>query len=94
MAGTFDRIDGFLGRLFFRSIGIVCAIVALVALYAIWWHFNHWNPEYSLIVVIMFGLVVIAAASVIPYCFSRKPRFIEALDALESEIPDQLRRER
>jgi hypothetical protein len=83
MAGRFDRIDGFLGRLFFRAIGILCAIVALIAVYAIWWHFTHWNAEYSLYVVAMFSLVAIAGFGVVPYCFSRKRTFGEALDSME-----------
>jgi hypothetical protein len=86
-----ERLDGFLGRLFFRALGLLCAIVALICTYAIFWHFTHWNAEYSLFVVIMFGLVVIAAAMILPYCFSRRRRFVEALDALESEVPDQPR---
>lgn len=83
MAGRFDRIDGFLGRLFFRAVGTLCAIVALIAAYAVFWHFTHWNEEYSLIVVAMFSLVTIAGLSVVPYCFSRNRTFGEALDSME-----------
>lgn len=92
MAGRFDRIDGVLGRLFFRAIGILCAVVALIAVYAIGWHVTHWNAEYSLIVVTMFGLVAIAGAAVVPYCFSRKRSLGEALDAMEGGAGDQHRR--
>jgi uncharacterized membrane protein len=91
MAGRFERIDGFLGRLFFRAIGILCAAVAAVAVYAILWHFAHWNVDYSLIVVVMFGLVALAGASVVPYCFSRKRGLGEALDAMEGGAGDRQR---
>lgn len=83
MAGRFDRIDGFLGRLFFRALGTLCAIVAAISVYAVFWHFTHWNAEYSLYVTIMFSLVAIAGASVVRYCFSRHRTFGEALDAME-----------
>jgi hypothetical protein len=83
MAGRFDRIDGLLGRLFFRAIGLLCGLIALLSLYAVFWHLTHWNAEYSLYVSIMFGLVAIAGLSVIPYCFSRNRTFGEALDTME-----------
>ena len=83
MAGRFDRVDRFLGRLFFRAVGLLCTVVALIAIYAVWWHLTHWNAEYSLYVTIMFGLVAIAGLSVLPFCFSRKRTFGEALDTME-----------
>lgn len=92
MANRFERIDGFLGRLFFRVIGTVCAIVALIALYAVFWHFTHWNAEYSLIVVIMFGLVAVAGLAILPYCYSRKRSLGEALDAMEGGTYDSNKR--
>lgn len=91
MGQRFERLDGFLGRLFFRAVGLLCAIVALICAYTVWWHFNHWNPEYSLWPTIMFSLVAIAAISVVPYCFSRKRTFGEALDSMEGGAGDQHR---
>jgi hypothetical protein len=92
MARWIDRLDAFLGKLFFRAIGLVCAIVALICAYAVWWHLTHWHPEYSLWPAVMFSLAAIAGASVVPYCFSRKRSFGEALDAMEGGVGDQHRR--
>lgn len=92
MAGRFDRLDGFLGRLLFRFFGLLCAIVALVCAYAAWWHIKHWEPDISLVPTILFVLAVLAAASCVPFCFSRNRSFVEALDAMEGGIGDQHRR--
>jgi hypothetical protein len=83
MAGRLDRLNGWLGRLLFRAIGILCAIVALMCVYTVAWHLTHWSPQYSLWPTIMFSLLAIAAASCVPYCFSRNRTFDEALDAME-----------
>lgn len=92
MAGKFDRLDGFLGRLVFRTIGLVCAIVALVCGYAAWWHIDHWNPDFSLVPTILFGVAALAAGSCVPYSFSRSRSFGEALDAMEGGSGDLHRR--
>ena len=91
MRRRFDRIDGWLGRLFFRAVGLLCAIVSLICVYAVWWHLTHWHPEYSLWPTIMFTLVAIAGASVLPHCFARKRTFGEALDAVEGGTGDTRR---
>jgi membrane protein YdbS with pleckstrin-like domain len=91
MARWIDRLDRTLGRLFFRAVGMVCAIVAIICGYAVWWHFTHWNPAYSLWPVIMFSVVALAAVSVLPHCFSRRRTFGEALDAMEGGAGDQHR---
>ncbi len=91
MAGKLDRLDGFLGRLVFRAAGVACGIVALVCGYAAWWHIDHWSPG-SLVPTILFGVAALAAGSCVPYCFSRKRRFVEALDAMEGGTGDQPRR--
>jgi hypothetical protein len=91
MAGRFDRIDGFLGRLLFRCVGLVCVLIALGTAYAAWSHLAD-NRPYGWAPVILFGAAAIAAAGCVPYCFSRNRSFVEALDALESEVPDQPRR--
>jgi len=91
MARWVDRLDRTLGRLFFRAVGMVCAIVAMICGYAVWWHFTHWNPAYSLWPVIMFSVAALAAVSVLPHCFSCKRTFGEALDAMEGGAGDQHR---
>jgi uncharacterized membrane protein YfcA len=87
-----DRLDGFLGRLVFRAFGIGCGMIALVCGYAAWWHIDHWDPEASLVPAILFAIAAIAAASVVPYCFSRNRSFVDALDAMEGGAGDQHRR--
>jgi hypothetical protein len=92
MAKRLDRVDGFLGRLVFRAFGLLCALIALVCGYAAWWHAEHRVPDMSLVPTLLFGLAALAAASVIPYCFSRDRKFIEALDAMEGGGADLPRR--
>lgn len=91
MAQRMDRLDGFLGRLVFRAFGVLCGIVALVCGYAAWWHIERWDPGISLVPTILFSLAALAAASCVPYCFSRNRRFVEALDAMEGGVGDQHR---
>ena len=92
MARWMDRLDGFLGRLFFRAVGLICAVVSAICIYTVWWHLNHWNPEYSLWPTIMFSLVALAGASVVPHCLSRRRTFGEALDTMEGGAGDRHRR--
>ncbi len=80
-----------LGRLVYRATGWVCVFVALASSYAAYWHLQHWNSDSSLIPPVLFGLVAIASASAVPYCFSRKRTFGEALDAMEGGAGDQRR---
>jgi hypothetical protein len=86
-----ERLNGFLGRLLFRAAGLMCGVVALVCGYAAWWHIEHWDPKLSLVPTILFGIAALAAASCVPYCFSRKRTFVEALDAMEGGVGDQHR---
>lgn len=92
MAKWVDRLDGFLGRLVYRAVGVFCALVALVSGYTAWWHFDHWDSDISRVPAILFSLVALAAASAIPFCFSRNRSFAEALDAMEGGVGDQHRR--
>jgi hypothetical protein len=91
MARWHERLDGFLGRLLFRAVGLLCAIVAAVCAYAAWWHIGHWNATESLVPTILFSVAALASASIIPYCFSRNRSFVEALDAMEGGAGDQPR---
>ena len=87
MARFVDRVDGFLGRLVFRTVGVVCAVVALIGVYAVWSHLSDWQ-DYSLVPTILFAALAIAAGSCAPYCFSRRRNFAEALDAMEGGVGD------
>jgi hypothetical protein len=91
MSDRLQRIDGFLGRLVFRGVGLGCAIVALVCAYAAWWHLEKRGDIGSVVPFILFSLAALGAASCVPYCFSRKRSFVEALDAMEGGVADQPR---
>ena len=86
MAGVADRIDGFLGRLVFRTMGLVGAVIALICTYAAWSHLSDWQ-DHSLAPTILFAILAFVAGVCVPYCFSRKRRLVEALDAMEDEAP-------
>jgi len=87
MSRTIGWLDRTLGRLVFRAVGLMCAIVALVCAYALWSHISDWR-DYSLVPAILFSVAAIAAGSAVPYCFSRKRTFAEALDAMEGGVGD------
>ena len=87
MARTIRWLDRTLGRLFFRTIGLMCAIVALICAYAAWSHVSDWQ-DYSLAPTILFLLATLAAGTCVPYCFSRQRTFAEALDAMEGGAGD------
>lgn len=92
MAGRFERLDGFLGRLLFCGVGLICSVVALGTGYAAWSHMSAGRP-YGWAPVILFALAAIAAASCMPYCFSRNRNFGEALDAMEGGAGDTRRQD-
>lgn len=87
MSRAIDWIDRTLGRLIFRAVGLVCALVALTCAYAVWSHLADWQ-DYSLVPVVMFGLVAVAAGAAVPYCFSHRRTFAQALDAMEGGAGD------
>jgi hypothetical protein len=87
MARTIGWLDRTLGRLVFRAVWLVCALVALICAYAAWSHIADWR-DYSLVPTILFGLAAVAAGSAVPYCFSRRRTFAEALDAMEGGAGD------
>lgn len=92
MSDRLQRVDAFLGRLVFRAVGAGCAIVALVCGYAAWWHLDNRGEIGSIVPFVLFALAAAGAASCVPYCFSRKRSFVEALDAMEGGVGDQPRR--
>lgn len=91
MAGRFDRVDGFLGRLVFRAFGMLCVLVALISAYLAWRHATDWDTGSS-VPALLFALAAVAAAGCVPYCFSHKRTFGEALDAMEGGTYDNARR--
>lgn len=86
MSNAIDWIDQTLGRLIFRALGLLCAIVVLVCAYAIWRFVSDWDAQ-SLVPVVMFAVAGLAAAIAVPHCFSSRRRFVEVLDAMEDESP-------
>lgn len=87
----FDRLDGALGRLVYRAVGSGCALAAIVCGYAAWWHVSRGFPN-SWVPPLLFGIVALSAGVCVPYCFSRKRTFGEALDAMEGGAGDSNRR--
>lgn len=83
MARRVDRLNRALGLLVFRAFGTLFAVVALICLYVAYRHATDWH-EGSAAPAVMFGLIGVAFGSVVPYAFSRKRTFTEALDAMES----------
>ena len=88
MAHWADRIDGYLGRLLFRAFGLLCAVIAMATAYGAWNHFSAGRP-YGWTPVLLFALAAVAAAGCVPFCFSRRRRFVEALDAMEDGVADR-----
>lgn len=86
-----ERVDGFLGRLVFRAIGLLCAVIALGTAYGAWSQLSAGRP-YGWTPVVLFGLLAIASGSCVPFCFSRRRTFGEALDAMEGSVADLPRR--
>lgn len=86
------RVDGFLGRLLFRMLGLICAAIAVGTAYAAWNHFSAGRP-YGWTPVILFLLAAIASSIAVPFCFSRQRTFGEVLDAMEDSTPDMTRRD-
>ena len=91
MRHRLDRIDGLLGRMFFRAVGLLCTIVGLACAIAVLWHLTHWN-DYSLVAALMFAVAGLAALSAVPYCFASNRSLGEALDVMEGGTGDPSRR--
>ena len=81
------RVDGFLGRLLFRSVGLLCALVAAAAGYAAWSQYSAGRP-YGWTSVLLLALVAAAFGACVPYCFARNRTLAEALNAMEDSTPD------
>ena len=92
MARRFERLDKALGRLVFRAFGLLFLLVASICAYAAWTHLA--DRQDSLVPTIMFAVIALAFGACVPYCFSRKRTFTEALDAMEDDVPDLARRDR
>ena len=86
------RVDGFMGRLAFRAIGLICAAIAIGTAYAAWNHYSAGRP-YGWTPVILFGLIAVASAIAVPFCFSRQRTFGEALNGMEDSTPDMTKRD-
>ena len=94
MANVFARIDGFLGRLVFRAIGCVTALITLAALWAAFGSSRPWEGGKSIAALLMFGAGAVIAGYVTRYCFARKRTFGDFIDALDGDEADTVRHER
>jgi hypothetical protein len=90
MPRRFERLDQALGRLVFRFFGTLLAIMSLACLYGAYRYATDWYAG-SPMPALMFGLIAVAAGSVVPYAFSRKRTLTEAFDAMEGGVGDQVR---
>jgi hypothetical protein len=93
MANVLERIDGFLGRLVFRAIGCVTALITLAALWAAVGSAKPWAGGKSLAALLMFGAGAVIAGGVTRYCFSRERTFGDVIDAVDGDDADTARHE-
>lgn len=91
MRDALEQLNGFVGRLVFRAVGLGCALIAVACAYAAYWHIENWGRDYALVGAALFTLAAAAALWVMLLCFSRKRTLVEALDAMEDPVPDQIR---
>jgi hypothetical protein len=95
MANVFARIDGFLGRVVFRALGCVTALITLAAVWAAIGSATPWEGGKSLAALLMFGAGAVIAGCLTRYCFSRERTFgdvIAALDGDDTDAPTSERR--
>jgi hypothetical protein len=97
MVNVFKRIDGFLGRLVFRAIGCVTALITLAAVWAALGSATPWEGGKSLAALLMFGAGAVIAGCLTRYCFARERTigdFIAAIDGDDTDSPAPERRQR
>ena len=94
MANAFARIDGFLGRLVFRALGCVTALITLAALWAAFGSARPWDGGKSLAAVVMFGAGAAIAGYVTRYCFARERTLGDFVDMVDGGETDTVRHER
>ena len=86
-----EKLDRMLGKLVYRLVGSICAVIALLCGYLAYRYATDWWPA-SAVPTLLFGIVAFAAASAVPFCFSDQRTFAEALDAMEGGVGDQPRK--
>jgi hypothetical protein len=77
------RIDGFLGRLVFRFVGLLTTGITIAAAYAAYQTLNSGDGMKSIIAFLMFGAGAVIAAALTRYCFSSKRTFGDIIQAIE-----------
>ena len=77
------RIDGFLGRLVFRFVGLLTTGIAIAAAYAAYQTLNSGDGIKSIIAFLMFGAGAVIAVALTRYCFSSKRTFGDFIQAIE-----------
>ena len=88
MANVFERIDGFLGRLVFRAIGCVTALITLAAVWAASDSATPWEGSKSVAALLMVGAGAIIAGCLTRWCFSRERTFADFIGAVEGDDAD------
>jgi hypothetical protein len=91
MANVFERIDGFVGRLVFRAIGCVTALITFAALWAAFDSAKSWKGAGSLAALVMVGAGAVVAGCATRYCFSRERTFGDFIEAVDGDEADTAR---
>jgi hypothetical protein len=94
VANVFARIDGFLGRLVWRPIGCMTAIITLAAVWAAYHSVTPWNGSTSLAALLMFGPGAVIAGFVTRWCFARERTFGDFIAAVDGNDTDNALSER
>lgn len=78
-----ERIDGFLGRLVFRFLGLLATGMTIAAAYAAYQTLISGDGLKSIIAFLMFGAGAVIAAATARYCFSPRRTFGDFIQAIE-----------
>jgi hypothetical protein len=78
-----DKIDGFLGRLVFRFLGLIAAGITLAAAYAAYQNLISADGAKSIVAFIMFAAGAVIAGFTARYCFSPERTFGDVIRAIE-----------
>ncbi len=76
-------LNGFLGRLIYRFLGCVTALIALLTLRGMWHSLADWDGAPSWL-TLMYGVGAGLAIWATTYCFSRQRTLGEFVDGLDS----------
>lgn len=88
MFAFFQWIDRVVGKIVYRGLGILAAIVCLFSAKALYRDITNYGPHTSLVGIALLVTVIIITALVIRYCFSSKRTLGEFIAASEGDGGD------